>query len=379
MTRTAAALTLLALVGCDDKGESEQLDAHDYEDLGLPAHFAEHGNNGNPMPPGFDPLLGFDNTPADNPVTNEGAALGRVLFYDADLSQDRSIACASCHVQEYGFSDDAVLSVGFEGGHTGRHSMGLTNARFYANGMFFWDQRAPTLEAQVLMPLQDPVEMGMTLEEVVLRVEEDARYAALFEAAWGDAEVNTERISKSIAQFVRSIVSTQSAYDAGRAQVDAILDDFPNFTAEENAGKALFYAPPPMGGAGCAHCHVSDGQVGIGAISNGLDAAITDEGYGGVTGQSADMGTFKAPSLRNVAERAPYMHDGRFASLEAVLEHYSTGMQYHPSLPGFLRDGNGGVVPLNLSAADKAALVAFLETLSDEALLTDPKYSDPGW
>ncbi|TNE89799.1 MAG: cytochrome-c peroxidase [Deltaproteobacteria bacterium] len=374
MTRTA--LLSLALVACKPAAEeTPELGSHDYE-VTLPQHYTE-GISG--MPPGFQAATDEDNTPADNPVTNAGAQLGRVLFYDVDLSQNRTIACASCHQQAHGFSDPDVLSVGFEGGTTGRHSMGLTNARFYANGRFFWDQRAETLEAQVLMPMQDPVEMGMTLDEVVARVEEDERYAPLFEQAFGDATVSSDRISRSIAQFVRSMVSTTSRYDEGRAQVTDILDDFPNFTADENAGKRLFYAPPPMGGLGCAHCHGSDAQVGIGAISNGLDATVTDEGYGAVSGVAADMGTFKAPSLRNVAVRAPYMHDGRFASIDEVIEHYSSGVQYHATLFPFMTDGAGNAVPLNLTAPEKAQLKAFLVTLTDEAMLEDPKFSDPGW
>ncbi|MCO4746816.1 MAG: cytochrome-c peroxidase [Proteobacteria bacterium] len=378
LTRPMLFAAAFALVACTETEEGGELD-YEYADASLPQHYQESGQTGNMMAPGFDAAIDFDNTPADNPITNNGAKLGRVLFYDTDLSQNRTISCASCHVQEFGFSDDEVLSIGFDGGLTGRHSMGLTNARFYGNGRFFWDQRAETLEAQVLMPMQDPVEMGMTLEEVVERVEEDERYAPLFEAAYGSDVVDTDRISKSIAQFVRSMVSTTSRYDEGRAEVSAILDDFPNFTAEENAGKTLFYAPPPMGGLGCAHCHGTDAQIGIGAISNGLDASVTDEGFGSVTGAQADMGTFKVPSLRNVGVRAPYMHDGRFESLEEVIEHYSTGVQFHPSLFPFLLDGNGGTQPLNLTAAEKAQLRAFLLTLTDDAMLTDPKFSDPGW
>jgi len=350
---------------------------HDYR-VELPAHFSEHGNGGGAMPPGFDALTDLDNQPEDNRVTNEGAALGRVLFYDVDLSSNRTIACASCHLQERGFSDPEVLSEGFDGGRTGRHSMGLANARFYEPGSFFWDQRAETLEEQVLMPFQDPVEMGMTLDEVIARVQEDTNYEALFEAAFGDADVDSDRISRALAQFVRSMVSVNSPYDEGRAQVDFIAEDFPNFTDEENEGKFLFYAPPPQGGLGCAHCHISDGQVAIGPRSNGLDAETTDPGLGEVTGDPNHDGLFKAPSLRNVADRAPYMHDGRFADLDGVLEHYSSEVNFHPNLPGFWHNGQT-VFQLSFTADETAALKAFLETLSDPELLTHERWSDPGW
>lgn len=320
-----------------------------------------------------------DNTPPDNRITDEGATLGRVLFYDVNLSQNRTVACASCHKQEHGFSDDAVLSEGFEGGHTRRHSMGLVNARFYAPGRFFWDQRAETLEAQVLMPMQDPVEMGMTLPEVEARVREADYYAPLFVAAFGDDGVSSDRISKALAQFVRSIISTKSKFDIGRAMVANRLEDFPNFTQEENLGKRMVVAPPPQGGLGCLLCHTGDGFVAIQAMNNGLDRETTDEGYFEVTGVPADESTFKVPSLRNVGVRAPYMHDGRFATLEEVVDHYSDGVQAHPTVPltGFWRQNSEGVIPQRLNNYEKASLVAFLHTLTDTELNSDPRFSDP--
>ncbi|TNE89387.1 MAG: hypothetical protein EP330_11295 [Deltaproteobacteria bacterium] len=374
------AVLALSLTACQTEGSNvdvSDLDAFSYT-IDLPVHYTAGG----PAAPGAPPapsVLDADNTQIDNPVTDEGARLGRVLFYDVDLSQNRTIACGSCHVQELGFSDDAALSTGFDGGATGRHSMSLANARFYAGGEFFWDQRAETLEDQVLMPLQDAVEMGMTLDEVVERVEEDERYAPLFANAFGDDEVSTDRISLALAQFVRSMVSTTSRYDVGRAQVATTLDDFPNFTADENAGKTLFYAPVGGGGVGCVACHGTDAQIAATAISNGLDAQTTDEGYGGVSGDNRDLGTFKVPSLRNVAETGPYMHDGRFDTLAEVIEHYSSGVQFHPTLPPFWIGMDGEVVQLDMSATQKSQLEAFLHTLTDDAMLEDPRWSDPGW
>jgi cytochrome c peroxidase len=347
---------------------------YSYADQPLPEHYRIDTFQAHSRAVIFD-----DNTPADNPTTDAGATLGRVLFYDQDLSQNRTVACASCHKQALGFSDDRVLSVGFEGGATRRHSMGLTNARFYGLGRFFWDQRAETLEAQVLMPLQDPVEMGMTLDEVVARVQAAEYYPALFTAAFGDPEITSDRIAKALAQFVRSMISTRSKYDVGRAMVSNRSQDFPNFTAEENLGKRFVVAPPPQGGLGCLLCHTGEAFIAVQAMNNGLDRETTDPGYGEVTGVTTDDATFKVPSLRNVAVRAPYMHDGRFATLEAVVDHYSDGIQAHPNLPrtGFFpRDANG-VVPIHLNAYQKGALVAFLRTLTDEELLSDPRFSDP--
>lgn len=341
---------------------------HNYAVIEIPAHF-------NVESEGFhqqQPLSTADNTPASNPVTDEGATLGRVLFYDVNLSANRTIACASCHKPEQGFSDDRVLSIGFAGGKTGRHSMGLTNARYYEGGQFFWDQRAATLEAQVLMPFQDQVEMGMTLETLVERIEGAPYYPELFEAAFGDTTVTSERISQALAQFIRSMVSTKSRYDVGRAQVAARSDDFPNFTPEENLGKFLFSSPPPRGGFACFTCHQGEGMIPVTATTNGLDATITDRGYGEVTGLAAHEGTFKVPSLRNIELTAPYMHDGRFETLEDVINHYSDGVQPAPNLTGPLASFD-----FNMTAAQKAALVAFLKTLTDRELVEDPKFSDP--
>lgn len=341
---------------------------YNYAIIDTPAHFDVESEGFHQQ----QPLSRTDNTPDDNATTDAGATLGRVLFYDKNLSANRTVACASCHVPSKGFSDDRVLSIGFEGGETGRHSMGLTNARYYTGGQFFWDQRAATLEDQVLMPFQDQVEMGMTLDLLVARVAGAPYYAELFEAAFGDPAVNSERISKALAQFVRSIVSTNSRYDQGRAQVAARSDNFPNFTDSENLGKALFINPPPRGGFGCFVCHQGEGMVPALATSNGLDAQVTDEGYGAVTGQASHMGTFKVPSLRNVELTAPYMHDGRFATLEAVIDHYSNGVQRSPNLSGPLPVGG-----YRMSGEEKQALIDFLKTLTDRELIRDPKFSDP--
>lgn len=333
----------------------------------------------------------FDNTPLDNPITDAGATLGRVLFYDKKLSNNSTISCASCHQQENGFSDKNVLSVGFEGGHTRRHSMGLANARFYSTGKFFWDERANSLEDQVLMPFQDDVEMGLTLEQLVNIVQEQQYYPTLFRDAFGDESINSDRISKALAQFIRSIVSITSRYDIARTEVDSPLDDFPSFTDEENIGKHLFFNPIRAingGSINCSGCHASEAFVSqantngvLGSTlssNNGLDgSSLNDFGVNETTNNPNDIGKFKAPSLKNIGVRPPYMHDGRFSTLEAVIEHYNSGIQAHSNLATSLIGSDGNPVRLGLTEDQKNSLVAFLHTLSDNQMLNDEKYSNP--
>ena len=328
---------------------------------------------------GAPPITNLDNTPNTNPVTDEGATLGRVLFYDKSLSLNNSVACASCHKQELAFSDDAAFSTGFEEGLTGRNSMGLSNAMYYENEKFFWDERAATLEEQVLMPIQDPIEMGMDLDNLVEKLETLSYYKELFENAFGTTEITSEKISLALAQFVRSMVSYQSKLDEGLAQIQGPAgptDDVPGFSAEENRGREIFNTPQ-LGG--CSGCHATELQVGIEALNNGLDASTTDGGLADVTGLTTDEGKFKVPSLRNIELTGPFMHDGRFTTLTEVIEHYNSGVENHPNLDNRLRvPGQPNQVKrLNLSTSDKLALEAFLKTLTDQVFLTDEKFSDP--
>ena len=378
--RWVAALgaTTLVFVGCrpeepkDPVAEALNLpsEPYNYSNPQVPAHFATPN------------VLNRDNTPFTNPVTDHGATLGRVLFYDKTFSKNRSVSCASCHHQNLGFGDTARLSRGFAGGLTGRHSMGLVNSRFYTNGNFFWDERASSLEQQVLMPFQDPVEMGMTLDSLVARAQQKAYYAPLFEQAFGTAEITTDRMARALAQFVRSILAYQSRYDVGRAQVNGPAAAFPNFTAQENQGKNLFFGVAPGGGApapgACVGCHGSEAFTAAGPRNNGLNLTSTsDLGLGQTTGNAAQNGLFKVPSLRSIGLRPPYMHDGRFKTLEEVVDHYSTGVKNHPNLSPELRNPNGTPLNPNFSPAQKAALVAFLHTLSDDALGNDPRFRNP--
>ncbi len=337
-------------------------DLFNYADPDLPNHFITGD------------VSRIDNTPGNNPVTDEGATLGRVLFYDVKLSANNTISCASCHVQSDGFADPDAFSTGFEGGLTGRNSMGLSNARYYNNGRFFWDERANTLEDQVLMPIQDQVEMGLTLDELVSKIQDAEYYQPLFTEAFGSTEVTTERISSALAQFVRSMVSYDSRYDAGLIAANGNEDaDFSNFTELENLGKDLFFS----GRTQCSNCHETATFSGDQARNNGLDAVLTDLGVGGANGNNRDNGEFKVNSLRNIQVTGPYMHDGRFSTLREVVEFYNNGIQNSPNLDRRLRDNNGAPRRMNLNPNEIDALVAFMNTLTDQSFLSDEKFSDP--
>lgn len=379
-------LSLFIFIACsEDENEPDTNDdivlnlptnPYDYVTLNLPAHLTNNFLLG----PGQNAATDNDNTPQDNQVTNHGATLGRVLFYDKTLSKNETIACASCHIQSKGFSDDEILSIGFEGGKTRRHSMSIINARWYSRGHFFWDERAETLEEQVLMPFQDEVEMGMTLQEVVDKVRSHSYYEELFENAFGSTEINSNLISKALAQFVRSIISINSKYDQERPSSNNPVDDFANFTESENNGKRLFFLPKQAGGAGCVGCHSTEAFINPdnGPTNNGLDLVSTDDlGVYETTPNPRFLGAFKVPTLKNIELRAPYMHDGRFASLEEVIEHYNSGVQNHPNLGPALRDQNGQPQRLNLSEQQKTDLVNFLKTLTDDDISTNPKWSNP--
>ena len=325
----------------------------DYAITNLPNYFQPGTQVGN-----------TDNTPADNPITDAGATLGRVLFYDDRLSHNNSIGCASCHTQETGFADPRQFSVGFEGGLTGRHSMGLSNARFYASGRFFWDERAATLEDQVLGPIQDPVELGTDLNQLRAELAATEFYPVLFSDAFGSAEITNDRIANALAQFVRSLVSYQSKFDTARAQGEVGSAAFNNeLTAQEVLGSEIFH-----GSGRCSQCHVSDAHIGDAPRNIGLDLVTVDQGVG--------SGRFKVPSLRNIAVRDGFTHDGRFSTLEEVIDFYSTGIQDNPNLDNRLRV-NGQPIQFNFTQEEKDALIAYLETLTDDTFLNSDLFSDP--
>lgn len=339
----------------------------DYEDQEVPTYIVQ------------------DNTPPYNEIEDSETTLGRVLFYDKQLSLDGSIACASCHMQEHAFSDPGILSIGFEGGFTGRHSMRLVNERFTEEEAFFWDERAENLEEQTTMPIQDHVEMGFSgtdgqpgLDSLLERIASIDYYEALFLFTYGDNEVTEERVSQCLAQFVRSIQSFDSRFDEGFAQVANLAQPFPNYSAQENQGKNLFILPPPAGGAGCQGCHR--------APEFDIDPVMGNNGVIGVAGDpgAIDLNNTRAPSLRDVFNpdgelNSPLMHDGSFLSMEAVIDHYDDiivdpeNTNLDPRLLG-----PGGVgQQLNLTNAEKAALVAFMKTLTGTYMYSNEMWSDP--
>jgi cytochrome c peroxidase len=341
-----------------------------YSQVELPPHFAEIAAT-------------YDNTPSNNPITDHGATLGRVLFYDKSLSANGTTSCASCHEQKLAFTDEKTLSVGFQGKPVTRNSMSLINARYYRSGRFFWDERAATLEEQTLMPIENPVEMGHSLPALVAQLQADKIYPPLFHSAFGSGDVSADRMGQAIAQFIRSIVSYRSRYDVGRSAVASVHDRFPNFTEQENYGKLQF-----LERGQCAQCHLHDATASgrtrqsafffvDGPAVNGVDGELrgADAGVGGKTGVARDMGAFKAPSLRNIELTGPYMHDGRFTTIDRVLEHYNWSVRPHPNLDSRLEQISAQ--GLALPEREKVALTEFLKTLTDHALITDPKFSDP--
>ena len=323
-----------------------------------------------------------DNTPNNNPITNQGATLGRVLFYDKKLSANNTISCASCHRQEFAFSDTAVQSVGLNGGVTGRHSMRLVNARFSEEVFFFWNERATSLEDQSTQPIEDHIEMGFSgangdpdLDSLIRRMQKIDYYNRLFAFVYGDSVITEERIQFALGQFVRSIQSFDSKFDAGLAQTNNLNAPFPNFTQQENQGKNLFLAPPPQGGAGCQGCHrAPEFDIDINTRNNGVIAVAGSPG-------SIDLSNTRAPSLRDLFNpsgvlNGPLMHNGAFKDILSVINHYNLVPQNpnNTNLDPRLAGPGGN---LQLTTVQKDALAAFLKTLSGNNIYTDSKWSDP--
>ena len=312
--------------------------------------------------------------PADNKPTVAGVQLGRMLFYEKMLSKDGTQACADCHLQGDAFSDMRRFSIGVEGLPGKRQAMPVMNLAWHRNGLF-WDGRAPLLRDQALKPIQDPLEMNETLPNAVAKLAADKRYTDQFVRTFGEADITPERMALALEQFMLSVVSHDSKWDKYKRGEVTLSDS-------EERGRVLFFAEfDPFGterGAECFHCHGGFNFTNDEFMNNGLDpdAAQTDPGRRSVSGNAADMAKFKVPSLRNIALTAPYMHDGRFATLEAVIDHYNTGVQQSATMDELLQYNvqPGG---LQLSAQDKADLVAFLQTLSDPSFLANQAYRSP--
>lgn len=292
---------------------------------------------------------------SSNPVTSAGFALGRKLFYDAQLSKDGSVSCGSCHQQFAAFAQlDHPVSHGVGGVNGKRNAPGLFNLAWQPQLM--WDGAATHLETQAILPISNPVEMGESLANIVAKLEADPHYPALFEQAFGTPGIDSQRVLRALAQFTGSLVSSHARYDRYVAGEE-------KFSPDELAGLKLFRAQ-------CASCHREPLFTDFRYRSNGLDAVISDEGRAGVTARPEDRGLFKVPSLRNVALTSPYMHDGRFNTLEQVLDHYDHGVVASAALDPLLAGG----IPLD--AEQRRELLAFLNTLTDEQFIRDQRFAD---
>ncbi len=312
--------------------------------------------------------------PSDNKLTIAGVQLGRMLFYEKMLSKDGSQACADCHKQEDAFSDIRRFSIGVEGLPGKRQAMSVMNLAWHQNGLF-WDGRAPKVRDQALKPIQDPLEMNETLPNVVAKLAADKKYTDQFIRTFGDANVTSERMSLAMEQFMLTMISNNARYDQYLRGAATLTD------AEERGRKLFFQEFDPFGnkkGAECFHCHAGHNFSNDEFMNNGLDtdASVSDEGRKKVTNNAADRAKFKVPSLRNIALSAPYMHDGRFATLEEVIDHYDHGVQQSTTVE-FLMQYNLQPGGLQLTAQDKSDLIAFLKTLTDTTFLTNEAYAKP--
>jgi cytochrome c peroxidase len=341
-------------------------------------------HKGTPFP--FEIPAGFPNNsnlmPEDNPMTVEGVALGRRLFYEKRLSGDNSMSCASCHNQQLSFTDGGTrFSTGIDGIEGNRNAMPIINLAWSKS--FFWDGRRLSLEKQAHDPVVDPIEMHDTWPSVVSKLNSDASYKKMFLAAFGKNEIDSLDAMKAIAQFERSMISSNSKFDrflAGKAQLtpqelmgkDLFMRD--REVIRDSDGKIVQIIP----GADCFHCHMGTGNPLLtddDFHNNGLDVQPQDSGLARVTQNPADFGKFKTPTLRNLAFTAPYMHDGRFQTLDEVINFYSEGLQPSATIDPLMKNVNEGGI--NLSPMEKQALKAFLLTFTDSTFINNTSFQDP--
>lgn len=305
--------------------------------------------------------------PEDNPLTEEGIALGKKLFFDPILSLDNTQACADCHRPENAFTDPRRFSIGIDGSVGTRNSMPLHNLAWNYNEKFFWDGRAASIEQQIFQPVTNPIEMNNTWPNVESTLQATNNYPQLFEQAFGTSTIDSINVSKAIAQFVRTLVSANSKFDRFLLGQEALSES-------ESNGLAVFL---DEGRGDCFHCHGLPANplwTDNAFHNNGLDEIITDKGLGGFTGDPREFGLFKSGSLRNLAYTAPYMHDGRFATLEEVINHYSEGLVFSETIDPLMKKvGEGGV---HLTEGDKADLKAFLLSLSDPSFVNNPDFQN---
>ncbi len=294
--------------------------------------------------------------PVDNQLTNEGVALGLRLFNEKRLSGNDTQACSTCHRPAAAFSDAGnAVSTGISGQKGTRNAPGLFNLAYQHT--FFWDGRSPSLRAQALAPIQNPVEMNQSLTAALKKLSADSTYVAQFAKAFGSPGVTSARIGLALEQYEETLLAGSSKFDRAKSGLIRL-------TAQELRGQQVFNTPfnPRQNqfGGDCARCHGGPLFSDFKFRNNGLDAQPKDPGLQAVTGRASDFGLFKTPSVRNLTATGPYMHDGRFQTLEQVVQHYSSGIVSSPTLDNGLARQPGGV---QLNAADQAALVAFLKTL----------------
>lgn len=342
---------------------------HNYAGQAIPAYITKNNSGG-------------------NSITNGKATIGRVLFYDKNLSTNNTVACATCHQQQFAFSDTAKASIGVNG-TTGRHSMRLINVRFANEAKFFWDERAATLENQTTRPIQDHAEMGFSgkdgdpaLNDLLIKLAAIDYYKEIFATVYGDATITEVRLQECLSQFIRSIQSFDSKYDAGRTAAGNDQIPFTNFTQQENQGKNLFFTPPQFnqtgsriaGGAGCAGCHAGpEFDIDPNSLNNGVI---------GSTGGGTDVTVTRAPSLRDIVQsngtsNGPFMHIGLSNQLITVINHYDKiTLAGNTNLDPRLRPA-GNPQNLQLTQTEKDALIAFIRTLAGTNVYSDVKWSNP--
>ncbi len=295
-------------------------------------------------------------------MTAEGVSLGRKLFYDNRLSKDNTLNCGSCHKQAFAFADNIKFSIGIDNKVGIINSMPIFNVAWASH--FFWDGRAASLEEQMKDPITNPREMGSNWSDVLVKLNADSMYRRVFYLVFGSSDIDSSLVIRSISQFIRTLVSFNTRFDQyyfeGRA--DAL-------TPQEERGLDMFF-----GIGGCNHCHSDVLLTDNYFRNNGLDAQPAPGLYQ-TTGKETDRGRVKVPSLRNVGLTAPYMHDGRFATLEEVLEFYSSGIQQKsPNIDEHMLPLGKG---LRLTKEQKEDLIAFLHTLTDSSFIHNPAFSNP--
>ncbi len=343
-------LIIFLAVSCHDDDEGPTtIDKPDYD----------------PTPYAFDypDYLPIMEVPVDNPMTEEGIALGRMLFYDPILSGDGTLSCAGCHKVEFSFTDERQFSEGIDGSIGTRQAMHIVNLGWMPK--LFWDGRANGMEEQALGPVENPIEMKDTWENVVAKLSAHDEYPDLFWAAFGEEPITKEQAVKAIAQFERTMISGDSRYDVIVERNEGF------FTDAEQEGFEIFNTER----GDCFHCHGGTLFTDNLFHNNGLDSLFTDVGLEEVTGDPLDRGLFKTPSLRNNELTAPYMHDGRFETLEEVIDHYSEGLHNSPTIDPLMKQiAQGGI---HLTDEEKSNLLAFLKTLTDTSFINNPAFKNP--